>query len=66
MEFSAYHPIEDWSRMDYVGVSKREQFAAMAMQGMLSKGWEHLGEVHMAQKAIKLADALIEELNKTK
>jgi hypothetical protein len=55
------------------GVNKREQFAAMAMQGLLANGngpveqWiNDKGMVPLAMKAVECADALIEELNKKK
>lgn len=54
----------------YKGITKREYFAAMAMQGLLvnytnnndsvNDGWPYVSE-----KAIVCADALINELNKT-
>jgi len=46
------------------GLTKREYFAAMAMQGLLALG----GVVYQSpvKSAVEYADALIEELNKTK
>ena len=47
------------------GLTKREYFASMALQGMLAKyGSDY--QVQNAKEAIYWADALIEELNKTK
>lgn len=46
---------------DQHGLTKREYFAAMAMQGMLSDP-ERYGVI--AKGAVKFADALIKELNK--
>lgn len=47
------------------GLTKREYFAAMALQGMLAKyGSDY--QVQIAKDALYFADALIEELNKTK
>ena len=47
------------------GLTKREYFAAMAMQGLLAKfGSDY--QVQITKDAIYWADALIEELNKTK
>lgn len=53
----------------YPGLTKRERFAAMAMQGMLANNWigysdkepecEELGRI-----AVNFADALIAALNK--
>jgi hypothetical protein len=43
------------------GLTKREYFAAMAMQGIISKtGW---GEEEAARHAVNCADALINALN---
>jgi hypothetical protein len=46
------------------GLTKREYFAAMAMQGLLSLG----GVIYQStvKSAVEYADDLIEELNKTK
>jgi hypothetical protein len=44
---------------------KREMIAAMAMQGIITKGdWE--SEVNIACRAVECADALLAELEKTK
>lgn len=43
------------------GLTKRELFAAMAMQGMVGFGWS---PSLVAFEAVKHADALIVELNK--
>jgi hypothetical protein len=51
----------------YPGLTKREFFAAMAMQGYLASyaGLSSSPFVeHIASKATQFADALIEELNK--
>lgn len=51
-----------------VGLTKREYFAAMAMQGIVSLGGMYSnGDCHaekMANEAVVMADALIAELNK--
>lgn len=48
----------------YNGLTKRELFAAMAMQGMLANGL-HRNAAHVnAIYAVQHADALINELNK--
>lgn len=50
----------------YYGLTKRELFAAMAMQG-LAPTYAHGGdfmEAHVANGAVKLADALLKELAK--
>jgi methyl coenzyme M reductase beta subunit len=52
------------------GLTKREYFAAMAMQGLLANNFmidvinEHSNE-WIAQSSVSIADALIQELNKT-
>ena len=46
------------------GLTKREYFAAMAMQGLLANDSGLI--TSKARDAVKAADALIEELNKTK
>lgn len=49
------------------GLTKREYFAAMALQGALANKSAHERTIEMiTESAVKLADALIEELNKTK
>jgi hypothetical protein len=45
------------------GLTKREYFAAMAMQGFLSRPMDE-NENIVAGAAVIVADALIEELNK--
>jgi hypothetical protein len=49
------------------GLTKREYFAAMAMQGLLSteQGY-HLHEHKLSEYALSYADSLINELNKEK
>lgn len=50
----------------YDGLSKREYFAAAALQGYcMSQGVNH-GDSYLASAAVQAADALIEELNKEK
>ena len=48
----------------FVGLSKRELFAAMAMQAMTRVDWNEAHPVEVAEKAVKQADCLIIELNK--
>ena len=53
------------------GLTKRELFAAMAMQGMISAGWDS-GDTRsvedwrdqMAAEAVRYADSLLEGLSK--
>ncbi len=44
------------------GLTKREYFAAMALQGLLVKNYNY--EAYSVISAVEYADALIEELNK--
>lgn len=48
------------------GMTIRQHFAAMAMQGMLSacRGYDNTGLENLAKCAAQQADALIAELNK--
>ena len=59
--------------MAYAGLTKREYFAALAMQGMLasltvgrSNGWtpDKTEIASYCKEAVQFADALVEELNK--
>lgn len=47
------------------GLTKREYFASMAMQGFITKYGVDCQEQHIKQ-AVFMAEFLIEELNKTK
>ena len=48
------------------GLTKREYFAALALQGMLSYyGRQSISEI-IAEESVNFADALIVELNKEK
>jgi hypothetical protein len=52
---------------DLVGFSKREYFAAMAMQGLLSNSVTYQGhssESEIAAQAVWMADALLTQLEK--
>lgn len=52
---------------DQYGLTKREYFAAMAMQGLCANGLIHRDERHpltIAFDAVKYADALIKRLEK--
>ena len=57
-------PIEYNNNYISTGLTKREYFAAMAMQGLLANDSGLI--TSKARDAVKAADALIEELNKTK
>jgi hypothetical protein len=54
-EFGPTHP--------KLGLTKREYFAAMALQGLIVNG---NSGVFIANDAVQMADALIEALNKEK
>jgi len=57
---------EDGIKSKYLpGLTKREYFAAMAMQALTpSSGVYHSGDI--AKRAVKMADALIASLNANK
>ena len=62
---SAYPITEQQSDYSYMqGLTKRELFAAMALQGLVSRMNGSVEDDVYA--AVKAADALIEELNKNK
>jgi hypothetical protein len=48
------------------GINIRQHFAAMAMQGLMSNhSATHANDIkEIAERAVRMADALIEELNK--
>jgi hypothetical protein len=59
------HTIEYNNNYISNGLTKREYFSAMALQGLLAD--RKLGSIQEhAEYAVKLAEALIEELSKTK
>jgi hypothetical protein len=49
-----------------IGLTKREHFAAMAMQGLLASTESHYSSVNISQQSVKMADALLNELEKAK
>lgn len=57
----------DGTRRIDLGLTIRQHFAAMAMQGMSSacQGFDSKGLEHLAKCAVLAADALIAELNKS-
>jgi hypothetical protein len=61
----AFPLISDEGYIINAGLTKREYFAAMAMQGLLSD-YESESIEDYSKYAVQLADALIEELSKTK
>ncbi len=48
----------------HTGLTKRELFAAMAMQGMVANCYKEHSDQDIAQSSVLLADSLIEALNK--
>lgn len=63
----AAHPVStDPSGSTHYGLSIREHFAAMAMQGLAncSWTWDESRESEAAKVAVRLADALLAELAK--
>jgi len=53
------------SRFHYVnGLTKREYFAGLAMQGAISRAGSTNNLEDIASYSVKIADTLIEELNK--
>jgi hypothetical protein len=52
-----------WNRPQY-GLTKREHFASMALQGLVSAEIDDL-HINYAYDAVQMADALIEALNDT-
>lgn len=65
------YPIEehDYSGglyMTHNGLTKREYFAAMAMQGILAnERYAKSSDQYRSEQAVSMADALIQSLNKT-
>lgn len=50
----------------YLGLTKREEFAKAAMQGMCAHSGDWHEPAHMAIDAVAIADALLAELERTK
>lgn len=61
---SAFPIFGDDGDVNEYGLSKREYFAAIAMQGILAKGDISIAE-YVAQYAIQQADELITALNRS-
>jgi hypothetical protein len=53
-------------RLVACGLSKREQFAMAAMQGLAAESGRYQGPSDMAHDAVRLADELLAELERTK
>jgi hypothetical protein len=60
-------PCDGWANVPSYGLTKREYFATMAMQGYLASVPNDTIErpEYAASHAVRYADALINELNKT-
>lgn len=60
------NPLKDSAVFDHNGLTKREYFAAMALQGLLSNPSQinYMSFEIVVSRAVNSADALIEELNK--
>ena len=64
---SPINTIEYNNNYIYTGLTKREYFAVMAMQGIIAnKDGLDIKIERIVESAVDTADALIEELNKTK
>jgi hypothetical protein len=50
----------------FIGLTKREYFAAMAMQGMVSSAGDIETNEYYANRSLELANTLIAELEATK
>lgn len=55
-------PAGEYATRPKFGLTKREYFAALAMQGLLSKDWPH---DEIADEAIAVTDSLIAALQRT-
>lgn len=53
---------------EFAGLTKREQFAMAAMQGLISSGmdWTLFDHRDVSEQAVIMADALLAELEKSK
>jgi hypothetical protein len=56
--------VADASNYYCMGLSKREYFAAIALQGIIAGCDSHFQPELFAEYAVRYADALIKELNK--
>jgi hypothetical protein len=63
------HPDKDGyveKRLGFFGLTKREYFAAKALQGLLANSGPYPHSADTAVRALKYADILLEELDKKK
>lgn len=65
---SAFPEVQEQPQFNHhsYGLTKREYFASMAMQGIVSSPYDDYSHASVAFYAVGMADALIEELNKQK
>jgi hypothetical protein len=61
---SLIHSFDGKDARNYNGLTKREYFAAIALQGLLSVNDNENRFIVTSSTAVKFADALIAELNK--
>jgi hypothetical protein len=58
-----YFPVDagyPWGNMQYAGITKRDYFAAMAMQGLCAYSCQGGDWKEIAHTSYKIADAMIE------
>ena len=57
-----------YSKGEAMGLTKREYFAAMAMQGLVASGidWTLFDHRDVSEQAVIIADKLLTELERTK
>ena len=61
------YAVRKMDTINYTGLTKREYFASMALQGIISnKDGLDIKIERIVESAVDTADALIEELNKTR
>ena len=61
------YPVKKVDTINYTGLTKREYFAAMAMKGIITnKDGLDIKIERIVESAVDTADALINELNKTR
>jgi hypothetical protein len=53
------------SGLQITGLTKREHFAGLAMQGCRARGSDYLRWSDLAKDAVEIADALLAELDKS-
>ena len=57
-----YFPVDagyPWGNMQYVGITKRDYFASMAMQGLCTYGWQGGNWEDLANTSYRIADAML-------